>query len=313
MLYFLDGRPAEKIRRVLFHRLCCTPRYWHNREFSRSQTIERRHDGGYLVRWPNHGEVYAKAVENLPRHGDACAVVASGPSITRLERPERMFSLPAVCVNGSATLAQRFGSRISYYLVADPGFVQQQPELFRTGVELADAVVLNPPTVFAAMQYVPGLLEKAPVYLQQDLRCPFKRPRATRSQMQKDRRLLVHQEHAMAYSLDLAGGTYSSSTVVYQAVQVLFGIGYQRIFMFGVDLSSQGRFYREKNSSPCYLDKSYTHNILPAFELARAYCEQTGKELVNCSIDSRLPSTVIPKLDGSEALSRLESQMLCRT
>ena len=206
---------------------------------------------------------------------------------------------------------QRFGERIGYYLVADPGFVKQQPDLFKTGVELADAVVLNPPTVFAAMQYVPGLLEKTPVYLQEDLRCPSKRPRATRRQMQNDPRLLVHQEHAMAYSLDLAGGAYSSGTVVYQAVQAIFSIGYQRIFMFGVDLSSQGRFYREKNSSPCYLDKSYAHNILPAFELVRAYCEQTGKELVNCSIDSRLPSSVIPKLDGSEVLSRLESQMPC--
>jgi len=303
-----DGRRWEKVRRSLFCRLCRTPRDWHNREFTRSQTIERTGDGGFLVRWQGHGEVRARPLDELPRHGERCTIVASGPSISRLERRERMFRTPAACVNGSVLLAQQLGVRIAYYFVSDPSFVERESDLFAMGAELADAVVLNPKTVFTAMQCLPGLLERVPVYLREDIKRPFKRPRPSRAEMQRDSSLLVHAKRAMAYSLDPVAGTYPAGTVVYDAVQVLFGIGCRRIFMFGVDLSSQGRFYCKAISSSRWLDRSYPTIVLPAFELVRTYCQRTGKELLNCSMDSRLPASVVPKLDGMEALAMLERE-----
>jgi Kdo-III transferase WaaZ len=309
MAYFLDNRPAEKVRRILFYRFCRTPRHWHNREFSHDQSIELTHNGNYLLRWGDRDVVSAKTLTELPWQGDICNILASGPSISRLTRPERLFRTPIACVNGSVALAQQLGERVTYYLVSDSCFVEQKPELFAAGVQLADAVILNPKTIFAVMQRLPGVLQGVPVYLQEDLKRPFKYPRATQSQMRHDAYLLVHENRTMAYSLAPEIGTYPVGTVAYQTVQILFGAGYRRLLIFGMDLS-QGRFYRENSASPCYLDKSYERTILPAFELVREYCEKTGKQLINCSLESRLPDSVIPKLDGSKALSLIETGQL---
>jgi hypothetical protein len=236
-----------------------------------------------------------------------CSILASGPSIAQLEAIERLFDLPVACVNGAVTVAERVGRRVSYYFVSDPSFVREQPALFKMGVERSDAVVLNPKVLFAAMQFAPGLLSQDRVYLRDDLRRPFKRPRPSLAQMRRDGRLLVHPAHEMAYSLRPETGTWPSGTVVYDAVQVLFGIGYRELFMFGVDLTGQGRCYHEQRPSPLHLDATYSTLILPAFELVAAYCRQTGKKLINASIESRLPESVIPKCHGADALDRLAS------
>lgn len=300
---FLDGGRGERLRRVLFYRLCRTPRHWHNRDFTRSQTMERTPSGGFRLCWPGHGEIETRSAAELPRCGEQCAIVASGPSVKQLPQPERLFDGPAACVNGSVALAQQVGAHIPYYFVSDSCFVEQKPDLFASGVALADAVVLNPKTVFAALQHTPGLLQGARVYLHDDLKSPFKRARSSRTQMRRNPNLLLHPQHPMAFSLDLTAGTYPSGTVVYQVIQTLFGIGYQRLLMFGVDLNGQRRFYREATPSPSGLDQCYATSILPAFELVQQYCQQTGLELFNCSRDSRLPATVIPKLDGETALT----------
>lgn len=305
---FFDGKPHESFRRRMVYRFLRTPRYRHNQTFTPTQTIEREPDGGFVVRWPPRSEVRARPIHQLPRHGEVASIVASGPSIQQLDRPERLFRVPAACVNGAVKLAKMHGVRVPYYSVTDLRFVRQQPELFALGVELADAVILRPTAIFAAMETTPGLLDRATVYLHDDLRFPFKRRRTPLARMALDPRFLTHQDAEVAYSTCPSSGTYPAGTVVYPTVQVLFGIGYRRLFMFGVDLSAGSRFYRETDASPSRLGDAYSSKILPGFELVRTYCRQTGKTLVNCSWESRLPESVIPKLDGSEALERLAGE-----
>lgn len=302
---FLDGGLGEGFRRRLHYRLCKPLRHWHNREYSPRQEIEPTSDGRFIVRWPGHEEVQMLSLEHLRPAGNAAAIVASGPSIQRLADPVRLFHAPAACANGSISLAVALGVRVAYYVVSDSGFIEQQPHLFQQGVELSDAVILNPKAVFTAMLLMPGLLKDRPIFLRDDMRYPFKGPRLGGKKVFSDPRVLGHPNGDRAFSLQPADGTYPGGTVAYDAVQILFGIGYNWLYVFGMDLTSSGRFYREGVPSPSRLDRDYHNRILPSFELVRTYCRHTGRRLINCSLDSRLPAAVVPKMDANEGLREL--------
>lgn len=300
---FTDGSPLTVAARTLWFRLRGSSQ-WHNRVFTPRQSIVRTADG-FLVRWQGRGEVHARSLAQLACRGPRAAILASGASVARLDRPERLFRLPVACVNGSVVLPSRLGCRCDCLVVSDPRFVRDRPDLFRTGVTVADAVVLDPTTLFAAMQFAPDALAAATVYLAEDVLRPFKRPRPRPESLAADPQLLVHPSGRAVFSLDPARGVCSGGTVVYNAVQLLFGIGYSEVVIFGLDLSNGPRFYPERTPAPSDLDDVFTRTIEPAFELAGDYLRRTGKTLVNASAASRLSAVDIPKVDGNDALERL--------
>lgn len=300
---FSDGWPIETAARAVWCRMRGRS-WWHNRVFTFRQSIDRTADG-FLVRWRGRGEVLARSLSQLACRGPRGVIVASGPSVTQLERPERLFELPVACVNGSVSLPSRLGCRCDYLVVSDPRFIRDQPELFRTGVAVADAIVLNPTALFAALQFVPGALDEAAVYLAEDVLRPFKQPRPSPAAIAADPRLLVHPSGRIAFSLDPAHGICSAGTVVYNTVQLLFGIGYEEVFMFGADFSAEPRFYTERAPAASELADSFASSIEPAFQLVGDSLRRSGKRLVNASASSRLSATDIPKADGNDVLERI--------
>jgi hypothetical protein len=299
---FTDGSPLAAAARTLWYR-ARGRRWWHNRVFTPRQSIDPT-DDGFIVRWKHRGGVHARSLAHLACRGPRAAILASGPSVAELDRPERLFRLPVACVNGSVSLPSRLGCRCDYLIVSDPRFIRDQPDLFRVGTALADAVVLDPTTIFAALHFAPDALAHAHVYLAEDVLRPFKRPRPTPEALASDPRLIVHRSGRVAFSLDPARGICPGGTVVYNAVQLLFGIGYAEVVMFGVDLTAGPRFYPEQSPAPTELDSVFTQSIEPAFELVAGYLQRTGRTLVNASPASRLSTAAIPKADTNEALAR---------
>jgi hypothetical protein len=299
---FTDGSPLEVAARTLWYRVRGS-RWWHNRVFTPRQSIEPTGDG-FVVRWKGRGEVHARSLAHLACRGPRAAILASGPSVAELDHPERLFRLPVACVNGSVSLPSRLGCRCDYLIVSDPRFIRDQPDLFRIGTALADAVVLDPTTIFAALHFAPDAIAHAHVYLAEDVLRPFKQPRPTPEMLTADQRLLVHPSGRVVFSLDPVGGIGSGGTVVYNAVQLLFGIGYGEVVMFGIDLTARPRFYPEQSPAPTELDSVFTRSIEPAFELVADYLRRTGRTLVNASPASRLSTAAIPKANANEALAR---------
>jgi hypothetical protein len=279
-------------------------RQWHNRCFASGQSIEAD-DLGFTIRWAGRGELRARRLEALRRDGRRAAIVASGPSVRGLRRPERLFDLPVCCVNGSVELAAELGRQADYYFVSDYRFILDRPDLFAVGVRVSRAVVLNPMAVFAALLAAPDAVAAANLFLREDLRRPFRRPRPTRRELAGDPRVIVAAGGEMAFSLDPGRGTFPAGTVVYDALQVLFGIGYRDVSMFGVDLTGGPRFYHEACPATDELARAYDERIEPAFELVAEYLRRSGCMLVNGSPASRLPANIIPKVDGNLLLDRL--------
>jgi len=289
---------------MLWHRSCGGRLRWHNRAFTAGQRWEPTDRGSRLV-WPGRGILDARSVDSLPRQGDTACILASGPSVGRMHGLERLFDQPVACVNGSVCLARDLGRRVPYFIVSDHRFILEKPDLFRLGTSLADAVVLTPMTAFTAMLLTPEALAADIFFIHEDLRRPFKRPRQSRTELLGDPHVIAHPSHDVCFSLDPRRGIWPSGTVVYDAIQLLFGIGYRELYMFGVDLSDGPRFYREGVASPSELSADYAPAILPAFELVHDYLRRTGRTLVNASLESRLPEEVIPKADGDAVLDLL--------
>jgi hypothetical protein len=300
---FTDGSLLSVAARTIWYRLRGS-RWWHNRAFTPRQSIDRTADG-FIVRWEGRGEVHARSLAHLACRGSRAAILASGPSVSQLERPERLFQLPVACVNGSVSLPSRLGCRCEYLIVSDPRFIRDKPHLFRLGTRLADAVVLDAMTAFAALQFTPDALVGTTVYLAEDVLRPFKQPRPTLEALTADPQLIVHPTGRIVFSLDPSRGLGSAGTVAYKAVQVLFGIGYEELGMFGVDLTDGPRFYAEQAPAPNELDATLSKSIEPAFELVAASLHRTGRRLVNASPASRLSTPGIPKADANAVLAEL--------
>ncbi len=302
---FPEQSPFEELLRAAWYRFVGGQRQWHNRGFASRQSIEED-DLGFTIRWEGRGELRAKSLRQLRRRGDVASVLASGPSVRSLRRLERLFDRPVCCVNGSVEMAAAVGRRADYYFVSDYRFILEKPELFRAGTRVADAVVLGPMAVFAAMIAAPDAVEGVELFLREDLRRPFKRPRPTNRELARDPNVIANASGDLVFSLDPIRGTCAAGTVVFDAVQVLYGIGYREIFMFGVDLSDGPRFYSETDPAVNELSHAYERGIEPAFELVAEYLRRSGRRLVNGSPDSRLPDSIIPKADGNDLLDLLE-------
>lgn len=302
-LRFPEHSTVRTVARSVWHRLG-GPSQWHNRAFASGQAIEAEGDG-YTIHWDGHGTVRARGIADLPCRGERGSILASGPSVGDLTGVERLFDQPVACVNGSVVLAAELGRRVDYYFVSDYRFILDKPDLFRIGTQLADATVLCPMSVFAAMLATPDAIAAANLHLREDLRRPFKRERLMPIHLRTDPTVIADSSGRLAFSLDPCRGTFPAGTVVYDALQVLFGIGYRELFMFGVDLSDEPRFYREEMMAPLELARAYADRIEPAFELVARYLRRTGRRLVNGSLRSRLPGSIIPKVDGTILLDEL--------
>lgn len=301
---FPEASAWHAFARLLRHQVGGT-RDWHNRGFASGQSIEKE-GSTYAIRWTGRGVLRARCLSELPRAGECGSIVASGPSIRRLRRPERLFDHPVACVNGSVVLAAELGRPIDYYIVSDHRFILERPDLFRAGTSLAKAVVLGPMSTFAAMLLAPDALRGTNLFYRENLRRPFKRRRPSVADLRRDPLVIAHPSGDPAFSLAPARGTFPAGTVVFDALQVLFGIGYRQLFMFGVDLTDGPRFYRESSPTSNELAGDYARRIEPAFELVAEYLRLSGRRLFNASPESRLPDTIIPKADGNDLLDRLE-------
>lgn len=291
--------------RAAWFRVAGGPRRWHNRSFASGQSIAAD-DRGFTIHWRGRGTVRARNLRSLSLPGGFASVLASGPSVRSLRRPERLFDHPVCCVNGSAALAAELGRPVDCYVVSDHRFIIEKPDLFREAARISRAVVLNPMSVFAALLAAPDAVTEANLFLREDLRRPFKRPRPTAAAVASDPGLIATAAGDLAFAIDPSRGTFPAGTVVFDALQILYGIGCREVFLFGVDLSAGPRFYAESRPAPNELGDAFDRGIEPAFALVAEYLRRTGRRLVNGSPGSRLSAAVVPQADGNDLLDELE-------
>jgi KDO transferase-3 len=293
--------------RKLCFRLFKPRGYWHNRKYDPTFMMKTLDNGHFSFTLKDRPICTARPISELQAPAKTVCIIASGPSVKTITDTSQFHAQSCACVNGSYALAEQFGFVPDYYVVCDPVFVNCQKELFMRAIKGSKRFVTQHHLIHRAAQMGLDLTQANEIYVYDDLRRPFKQVKKPLSYFsQNPDHYLTHNTHNMAYSMSPALGLFSSSTVVYNAVQILFGSGVDSLYIFGMDLNSQKRFYETLRTAPTHIEESYEDRTLPSFELVSEFLKQyPDKRIWNCSPDSRLPAEIIPKLDPNEALARL--------
>lgn len=118
-----------------------------------------------------------------------------------------------------------------------------------------------------------------------------------------DLSLLSAKKNKIGFSKDLAKGYFGSRTIAHIALQVIYYLGFEKVFLVGVDLSeAAGRFYDKDTSTalPTSLDKDYERFILPSFRFMADRVVDENFQVYNISEISRLPEAVVKKIKNQE-------------
>lgn len=113
--------------------------------------------------------------------------------------------------------------------------------------------------------------------------------------------LFSNRKNRIGFSKNIENGYYCARTIPYVALQLAYYLGFQNVFMIGLDLNSQtGRFYERGSSLPTSIDQDYLNFILPSFVLLANHVIDEEFKVYNLSESSKLSGSVIKKITINE-------------
>nr|WP_308451901.1 lipopolysaccharide biosynthesis protein [Pseudomonas putida] len=227
-------------------------------------------------------------------------IVASGASAKGFPM-QRFANVPMITLNGAISMFSEQGPRPYFYVCTDTGFAHQQPELYAKAVRLSRRLAIWPSEVGAlpvsTKAQVFPLAKAARSRLFDSLFNPD--PAVVRS-----RAFWGNRSRSVGFSKDLSQGFFDARTVAYAALQIACHLGFNQVFLVGVDLDqSVGRFYETPGQavSRCHLDEAYQRRILPSFKLMADQVVGEDFAVYNLSATSKMPDSVIPKITVEQA------------
>ena len=301
--------PAQRAGNTLFKLFY---RWTHSRAFRHNERLAHgvelaRDEHGRLARMSIRRRALAcvNAVPFGAADPEGCHLIATGPSVNEIDY--RILPMRRVMgVNGAIALQDRQGVRFDYYSIVDSGFVRQRPDLVAR-------VIGEPLTLFAtplvlwyiAQQFEIGHM-RCRVFLLDDLLFPAGRRALTLDALRaahdhnRDSIALFDTPEAAGFSLDIRHGVFDGRTVAYTALQVLVSLGFERLFLHGLDLADAARtprFYESPGEmQPSHLDSHFHAFIEPSFRHAAALLRSRGVQVTNLSMKSALGEDVFPKM-----------------
>ncbi|XBS69932.1 sugar glycosyltransferase [Acerihabitans sp. KWT182] len=237
------------------------------------------------------------------KHSGSVLITATGPSIKEMD-----FSLfpamPVLGVNGAYALQDVIN--FQYYVIVDMTFIDKKPEM-------VEGVISNPHiTLFTTLH---GVVKIITAFSPSTLQCrlviiedacykiykPKVKPESIWDTYRNVEEVSICPEHKhIAFNNDIRSGIFDAGTVVYWALQIVAFLGFQTVYIAGLDMNnfSQPRFYEnEKNKLPCFLDEKYAYLIEPAFRHASIVLKQKGINVKNLSKHSALGNDIFEKVD----------------
>ncbi|WP_457436060.1 lipopolysaccharide core biosynthesis protein [Pseudomonas sp. TE3786] len=242
-------------------------------------------------------------------------IVASGPSTKKFPL-EQYGQFPMMALNGSICRFTAAGMAPDYYLCDDSGFVRSRLPLMMQAVGHARHLVLSPRVIETLLGFEPEALMGRSVFCferagrsDEALRrlSPRQFSRAVRgdSDIECNYSLLRQKPNRIGFSRNLEKGYFNGRTIPYAAIQLACHLGFNQVFLVGLDLRSNvGRFYEDGAAAvSSRLDCDFQDYILPSFQLLAERVIEPQFQVYNLSAESRLPDHLIPKL----ALDQLDA------
>nr|WP_314876121.1 lipopolysaccharide biosynthesis protein [uncultured Pseudomonas sp.] len=229
-------------------------------------------------------------------------IIASGSSARDFPM-ERFADIPMITMNGAVALFAKSAIKPFFYICTDTSFPLQQPDLFAQALKRSRRVALWPEQLQALPIRAVGDL----FALKKAQRCSlWERLSGRDTGLVRKGFALDARSRSLGFSKDLSKGFFDARTVAYAALQLAYHAGFTKVFLVGVDLNqAAGRFYEtaECGKSPCGLDQHFEGRVLPSLKLMSEKVMGPRFEVYNLSAASRIPASVIPKIDIQTAES----------
>ncbi len=279
-------------------------------------------DGARSLYWDGEFIVRVQGVVTADKDPEKkCFILANGPSLTDIDL-HLLTGNDTYCVNGSIVKYRDSGLSPTHYTITDPSFFEKKFNL----VEEALRSKANFYFTFDALNKIcerdVSLLKGKSIFLysrvNQKYRCPaFQRESLFELLRDKNDVFLSDVDDALiingnlsrrGFSLNPEIGCFGGATVVYDALQLSGMMGYENIYIAGMDLGSIGeavRFYDSKGDGgrKSRLDKDFESIIEPSFQLIKDRVLSKNFKVFNLSDASRLSGTVIEKVDLKNILN----------
>ena len=224
-------------------------------------------------------------------------LIASGPSAARFALHD-YSNYPMMTMNGAISKFLDAGTSPSFYVSTDESFSLQHPKLYTAALASAAHVFIRRENYDEGAYQGTGQL-----YLLDKADTPTLVDRVMRQEQDLlfNFSLFSRRKNRLGFSKNLEKGIFDCRTVAYSAIQLAYHLGFNQVFLVGVDLDqAQPRFYetadQDQTISPCCLDEHFDDRILPSFQLLSERVVDENFTVYNLSEHSRIPDTVIPKV-----------------
>lgn len=237
-------------------------------------------------------------------------LTATGPSVNTLNFSRLPESVIKAGVNGAWHLNDIL--RFNLYFVVDMTFIDHHTSVME-GLCNDQNI-----TLFTTMMGIVKLIEQfgtsnivCQIAILEDICYQTYQPSIKKEDIYKifkndsDVAFSSDQNH-IAYSKDIRRGVFDAGTVVYWALQTLGYLGFQKIYIAGLDMSNfnDPRFYEDKtNKRPSFLENKVKDTVIPALQLASQILSEMGVSVINLSPQSAVPESIFPKQDFNDVFS----------
>ncbi len=269
--------------------------------------------GGREVLWCGRAVGYAQGVERFKNsQSGKCYIIANGPSVSDLD----VNDIDGACygVNGTIVKFRDTSKKLSHYEISDPSFFEKRFELVEEVLDYGTPCHFTFDALNRICEKDPSVLKDKEIILYPLVNTFYGQKTLDINSLcdqfinQGFSYLPEHFDPYVGFNLNISGGVFGGRTVAFQAVQNAVYLGYDKVFLVGMDLGGQEkmRFYEDNaNGKPrkSRLDKDYEPYIEPAFKCAAQAVADGHFDLYNLSETSRLPSSIVKKISLDDAIS----------
>ncbi len=233
-------------------------------------------------------------------------IIATGPSIATINY-RRLPSSRLLGVNGAIELTRHYPElHFDLYCIIDYTFITGRPDIAKRIVNDASlTLITSPKCLFYLIRLLGVDALNCRIALIEDIAERYNEPTG-RSLRQAAAHPAMHTlpgNAALGFSQDIHQGVYRGGTVAFVALQVGAALGYEKIYLHGVDIGNadtQPRFYETPQSRQgSHLIAEYSGIILPSFQLAAEVLRARKIVVENLSPVSALPESIFPKTDAA--------------
>ncbi|WP_433847284.1 lipopolysaccharide biosynthesis protein [Acinetobacter proteolyticus] len=298
MVHFFSDRISRSIYKLIY-KLFFPKAAKHNRRYWPLYSVERDSQNRIEKIYFKKKLVSNNLIPSQISH-KKCMLVTTGPSIQQLNSEIlHQHDRDYIGVNGAIALDS---ISFSSYVIIDHNFVDCR-------FDLVQKVLNSDCTFYTTPRCLDLILRHVRI---KDIHCQIKTIETiTDGQVetfldqaqhfdQNETDFFIHK--SMGFSLDVYKGTFDYFTVAYVALQILYTLGYNEIYIAGLDMNnfSQPRFYENIDGQQPTTLNHHVDEVFQAFDAAAALFEQKHIQVFNLSQNSAVQ--VFKKIDPNSLL-----------